>query len=237
MRIWTKSLTGNPSTFLTTSFRGGFKPPLTFQSTKSETNPMKPDFIFEVPPSKLRIFHFLLQQGLRLETPVGGSVQDFLVRQLGLNPEVIDEKIQTIFLNGKAVDDPGQAFLTDGASLALSGALPGLVGATMRRGGFYASLRNPITFQGGSGFQESKNGTIVVKLFNILLKDLGPRILENGFMIEESKLLDFLRGNESKLADECQIRDGDGIEIPYRNLLVAPSDEPGKYLFVKVGTR
>jgi hypothetical protein len=198
---------------------------------------MKPDLIFDVVPSKLRTFHFLLQQGLRVETPVGGSVQDFLIRQLGLNPEVIDEKIQTIFLNGKAVDDPGQAFLTDGASLALSGALPGLVGATMRRGGFYSSLRSPITFQGGPGFQGPQEGTIVLKLFNILLKDFGPRILENGFRIEESKLLDFLRWNEPKLADECQIRDGDGIEIPYRNLLIAPPDEPGKYLLVKVSAR
>jgi len=198
---------------------------------------MKPDFVFKVAPSKVRTFHFLLQQGLRIETPLGGSVQDFLVRQLGMDPEVIDEKIQTIFLNGKVVDDPVQAFLTDGALLALSGALPGLVGATMRRGGFYSSLRNSITFQGGAGIQGPKNGRIVLKLFNILLQDLGPRILENGFMIEESKLLDFLRRNESKLADECQIRDGDGIEIPYRNLLIACSEELGKYLFVKVVAR
>ena len=198
---------------------------------------MKPDFVFDVAPSKLRIFHFLLQQGLRIETPVGGSVQDFLIRQLGLNPEVIDEKIQTIFLNGKAVDDPNQAFLTDGASLALSGALPGLVGATMRRGGFYASLRNPITFQGGTAFQGSQKGKIVLKLFNILLKDLGPRILEKGFMIEESKLLDFLRRNESDLADECQIRDGEGSELPYRNLLIAPPEKPEHYLSVKVISR
>jgi hypothetical protein len=204
---------------------------------KPEILPMKPDFIFTVAPSKLRAFHFLLQQGLQIETPVGDSVQDFLVRQLGLNPEVIDEKIQTIFLNGKAVDDPGQAYLTDGASLALSGALPGLVGATMRRGGFYASLRDPITFQGGPGFQGSQKGKIVLKLFNILLKDIGPRILENGFMIEKSKLLDFLRGNESKIAGECQIRDGEGNEIPYRDLLIARSEEPGKYLSVKVITR
>jgi len=199
--------------------------------------PMKPDFVFTVAPSKVKTFHFLLQQGLRIETPLGGSVQDFLVRQLGMDPEVIDEKIQTIFLNGKVVDDPVQAFLTDGALLALSGALPGLVGATMRRGGFYASLRDPITFQGGPGFQGSQKGAIVLKLFNILLKDLGPQILENGFMIEESKLLDFLRGNESKLADECQIRDGDGIEIPFRDLLIARSAEPGKFLFVKVVAR
>jgi hypothetical protein len=198
---------------------------------------MKPDFILSVAPAELRIFHFLLQQGLRIETPVGGSVQDFLVQQLGLNPEVIDEKIQTIFLNGKAVDDPGQAFLTDGAFLALSGALPGLVGATMRRGGFYSSLRNSITLQGGTRTEGSTKGNIVLKLFNILLEDLGEQILEKGFMIEQSKLLDFLRRNESKLADECQIRDGDGIEIPYRNLLTGLSEEPGKYLFVKVVVR
>jgi len=193
-----------------------------------------PDFVFSIAPSKLKTFHFLLQQGLQIETPLGGSLQDFLVLHLGLNPEVIQEKIQTIFLNGKVVDDPVQAFLTDGALLALSGALPGLVGATLRRGGFYSSLRNSITFQGGTGFQGSQKGAILLKLFNILLQDLGPRILENGFMIAQSKLLDFLRRNESKLADECQIRDRDGIEIPYRNFLIAPSDEPGKDLFVKV---
>jgi hypothetical protein len=199
--------------------------------------PGKPDFVLSVVPSKARTFHFLLQQGLRIETPLGGSVQDFLLRQLGLDPKVIDEKIQTIFLNGKAVDDPAQAFLTAGASLALSGALPGLVGATMRRGGYYASLRNPITFQGGPGVQGSQKGKIVLKLFNLLLQDLGTQILENGFMIEESNLLDFLRRNESKLADECQIRDGGGSEIPYRNLLTALSEEPGKELSLKVITR
>ena len=198
---------------------------------------MKPDFVFNVAPSELRTFHFLLQQGLRIETPLGGSVQDFLVRQLGLNPEVIEEKIQTIFLNGKALDDPGRAFLTDGVSLALSGALPGLVGATMRRGGFYSSLRDPITFQGGTGFQGPQKGKILLKVFNILVKDLGHRILEMGFMIKQSELRDFLRRNESKLEDECQIRDGDGVEIPYRNLLIASSDESGKDIFVKVISR
>jgi hypothetical protein len=195
---------------------------------------MKPNFIFDVTPAKRKTFHFLLQQGLRIETPLGSSIQDFLVGRLGLTPEVIDEKIQTIFLNGKVVDDPGQAFLTDGAFLALSGALPGLVGATLRRGGFYSSFRHSITLQGGTRTGGSQKGSIVLKLFNILLEDLGDQILEKGFMIEQSKLLDFLRRNEATLGEECQIRDVDGIEIPYRRLLITPSDEPGKDLFVQV---
>ena len=67
---------------------------------------MKSELVFKVAPSMLRTFHFLLQQGLRIETTVGVSVPELLIRHLGLNPELIEEKIQTIFLNGKAVDDP-----------------------------------------------------------------------------------------------------------------------------------
>jgi hypothetical protein len=193
-----------------------------------------PDFVFSVAPSKLKTFHFLLQQGLQIETPLGGSLQDFLVSQLGLPPEVIQEKIQTIFLNGKVVDDPVQALLSDGALLALSGALPGLVGATMRRGGFYSSLRNSITFQGGTGFQGPQKGRIGLKLFNVLLQDLGPRILENGFSIEESKLLDFLRRNESELSEGVQIKTAEGRNLSFRDLLDSSTDDPGKNLFVQV---
>jgi hypothetical protein len=193
-----------------------------------------PDFVFSVVPSKLKIFHILLQQGLQIETPLGGSLQDFLVSQLGLPPEVIQEKIQTIFLNGKVVDDPVQALLSDGALLALSGALPGLVGATMRRGGFYSALRNSITFQGGTGFQGPQKGRIVLKLFNILLQDLGPQILENGFTIEESKLLDFLRRNEPELSEGVQVKTAEGRNLSFRDLLDSSTDDPGKNLFVQV---
>ena len=90
-------------------------------------------------------FFLLLQRGVRLRRRVGCSVEVFLKDELGVGPGTI-EKIQSIILDGKAVDDIGSAVIHDGSTLALSAALPGLVGATLRRGGRYASFRSGITY-------------------------------------------------------------------------------------------
>lgn len=198
---------------------------------------MIPDLTFQVPPSHLKHFHFLLQQGIRLRTTVGESVRDFLFHRLELTPRDVDEKVQTVFLNGKAVDDLDQAFITDGSSLALSGALPGLVGATMRRGGFYSSLRNPIKYQDEKGKEVLREGTVNLKLFNILLKDLAPQVLSRGFLIAHSQLRDFLKRNETELGADCLILRPDGSERTCRDGLSDLADDPGQFLFSKVITR
>lgn len=54
---------------------------------------------------------------------------------LGLPHFYVEERIQTLLLNGLAVDDPDTAVLESGARLALSAAMPGVLGATLRRGG------------------------------------------------------------------------------------------------------
>jgi len=185
----------------------------------------------------MKHFHFLLQQGIRLRATVGGSVRDFLLQQLALTPGDVEEKVQTIFLNGKAVDDLDQAFITDGASLALSGALPGLVGATMRRGGFYSSLRNPINYRVEKGDEPRREGTIALKLFNILLKDLAPRVLAQGFLIKSSTLRDFLKRNETELGDNCLIRYRDGSEWTCRLGLTRLPEDPDQFLSATVVPR
>jgi hypothetical protein len=198
---------------------------------------MKPDLTFLVPASHLNHFHFLLQQGIRLRTTVGENVRDFLLHRLKLPPRDVEEKVQTVFLNGKAVDDLDQAFITDGATLALSGALPGLVGATMRRGGFYSSLRNPIKYRDEKGKESLREGTVDLKLFNILLKDLAPQVLSQGFLIAHSKLRDFLKRNETELGADCVILRRDGSERTCRDGLVDLANDPGQFLFSKVITR
>src|SRR5208283_5655020 len=88
-------------------------------------------------------FFLLLQQGVMLWTRVGCSVQVFLSEEIGAGQDTID-KIQSIFLDGRPVDDLDAAMIKDGAVLALSAAMPGLAGATLRRGGTYSSFRNAI---------------------------------------------------------------------------------------------
>jgi len=125
----------------------------------------------------------LLQAGVVLEVTVGCSVRELLGRQLGIDDEVQHRRISTIFLNHRVVDDPAGALIGDGDMLALSGAMPGLVGATMRRGGPLAALRDGISHQNPPRPPAVRRGRIRLKLFNLLLPELAPRILRRGILL------------------------------------------------------
>src|SRR5208337_633377 len=108
-------------------------------------------------------FFTLLQQGVMLRTRVGCSILVFLREEIGAGQGTID-KIQSIFLDGSPVDDLNAATIKDGSVLALSAAMPGLVGATLRRGGLLSSFRNTITYHEDSAHCASGEGFIQIKL-------------------------------------------------------------------------
>ena len=72
-------------------------------------------------------FFQFLQKGVRVEANTGCSVKRFLCDQLHMNPDYIEERVQTCFLDGKAVDDIETAMIRQGSTLTLSGAMPGLL--------------------------------------------------------------------------------------------------------------
>jgi hypothetical protein len=138
-------------------------------------------------------FFTLLQRGFGLKTRVGISVKTALTQEFGLDAEQL-EKIQTVFLDGKAVDDLESSIIMDSSVLALSAAMPGLVGATLRRGSFYAAMRSHITSAGAGTLHMAgpKEGRVTLKLFNLLIKELGPILLEKGILVEKNALQSFL---------------------------------------------
>jgi hypothetical protein len=142
--------------------------------------------------SRMTPLFLILQQGFLLRVHVGCSLNMFLTEQIGLSPEYIMEKIQTIFLDGRPVDDLHGAIIKDGSSVALSAAMPGLVGAAMRRGGIYSTLRDSITYQETGNQGVLREGTVHIKLFNLLMKDLGPRFLKQGILLPVSDFADFI---------------------------------------------
>lgn len=139
-----------------------------------------------------RCFPFL-QEGFLVQIPGGGSIRTALCRDLGLKPEYLEGRIQTIFLNGKPVDDVDAAVVAAGDTLALSAAMPGLVGATMRRGGFFAGLRASISHQGGTEVGSQEACLVRLKLFNLLIGELGPIFLERGLLLQAAGLGAFLQ--------------------------------------------
>ncbi len=144
-------------------------------------------------------FGFIFQEGFFYACDVGRSLEDFLIRQLGLSQEFLDERVSTIFLDGRCVDDLTSAVIRNGSVVALSSGLPGLAGATLRRAGPYASMREAISHHVGKEVTAQGQGEITVKLFNLLMVFLGPVFLGRGIEVEGRIFGLFLRSAGSSL--------------------------------------
>jgi hypothetical protein len=145
-----------------------------------------------------------LREGVELEGKVGCSAKAFLCDQYGLSPEYLDKSIQTVFLDGKAVDDIDSAMLSSGSRLALSASMPGLAGATLRKGGFFAGLRSQISFTKGTKPLSKGRGRIVLKLFNRVAEELGPSFLEKGVWIKGRALGQFFLSQSEDFWAGCK---------------------------------
>jgi len=143
-------------------------------------------------PEHLSCLFPLLQQGFNVRARVGCGIRELLCSQFGIDPDYLKQRITTIFLNSKPVDDSDATRVADGATLALSAAMPGLVGATMRRGGYYAAMRGGITHHESSAGAEEKYGEIRIKLFNLLMAELGPGFLQQGIIVSTAALANLL---------------------------------------------
>jgi hypothetical protein len=146
----------------------------------------------------------ILQDGFMVRALVGRSIGEFLREQYGLSGEYIAKRISTIFLDGEPVDDIDAATLRDGSTLALSGAMPGLVGAVMRSGSYYASFRYSITHRDSGKTVKEEEGVIRVKLFNIIMSELGADFLRRGIYLNAIALRDFLSGQGDDFWQGCR---------------------------------
>jgi hypothetical protein len=144
----------------------------------------------------------LLEHGFKVKIAASLSIRDLLCQDFGVSAEYVDNRIQTIFLDGKPVDNVDTAWVKNGSRLALSAAMPGLVGATFRKGGFYASFRDTISYTKKDNSASKGSGEIVLKLFNIIAKELGPELLEKGIRIEGNAFRNFVLRNSADLKTE-----------------------------------
>ena len=172
-----------------------------------------PRLAFMVNEPLVAQFFLLLQQGVLIRRRVDGSIDTFLRKELGADPATI-EKIQSIVLDGKPVDDIASALVHDGSVLALSAAMPGVVGATLRRGGAYASLRSGITYHEAGKACMAGEGWVTLKVFNLLMAELGPGLLRQGVLVKTTVLTEMLAERVEELQQGCSVTlDGKPIDI------------------------
>ncbi len=132
----------------------------------------------------------LLQAGFLVSARIGLSARSFMRDILRFEDEYIEGAVSTVFIDSKPVDDIDAAVVVDGSLLALSAAMPGLVGAVMRRKSPYSSFRKAISYSSplaGPKAEGRGEGLVRVKLFNSVMRDRGRDLLSRGILVAEAQ--------------------------------------------------
>jgi len=204
--------------------------PPTFQ--KPIRNLATQDLSIVVNSNLIPFFFQLLGQGFMVNAPANCSVREMICDQLGIPGDYLEESIQTLFLNGNVVDDLDSCIIKEDSTLALSGAMPGLAGATFRRGGFYASFRSQISYNENPSRVDEGNHWVVLKFFNLIVRELGPAFLEKGIWMEGEKLHKFLTRNSEELRMRGSLSDLNGKPVDINSLQKV--DWKTKLIFLQV---
>ena len=157
----------------------------------TELSPIVPEFetlSLLLASDQLGIFFPILQKGVMVPATVGCTLKSLLCDQFAIPADYVSDRITTIFVDNCPVDDLDRTVIQDGSRVTLSAAMPGLVGATMRRGGYYAALRQGISHVLESGKASNECGIVRLKLFNLLLAELGSLVLARGLLLESVEL-------------------------------------------------
>ena len=162
-------------------------------SAETAINDSGRHLFLQLKPKFIPMFFQLLGQGFSVDVQTGATVKDLLCKQLGIQEDYLAKRISTIFLNSKVVDDVNSTIVNEGAILALSGAMPGLVGATLRSGGFYAAMRSQISYDESKLTSLRGSAPITLKMLNLVVKDLGPIFLQRGIWLKSENLQEFIK--------------------------------------------
>lgn len=146
----------------------------------------------------------MLQKGFIVNALLGQSIKTLLCEDIKLSEDYVEERIQTVFLNGKAVDDINTSLVSDGAVIALSAAMPGLVGAAFRKSGTYSSLRRQVSEKSDSISISKKEGKLTIKLFNLIAKEIGPLFLGRGIYVKGEEIGDLLTSGSETFFKMCK---------------------------------
>lgn len=185
-------------------------------------HPAPPLLTITLPENKIAALASLLQHGILylIEQPV--ILGDFLLALPGFSQKYLEERVQTIFINGVAVDS-FNAVLAPGTTVALSAAMPGLAGAIFRRQGLHGSLRSQVVKAGAAGAGEP--GFVKVKFFNHIAIDRVCDLLAAGALVEGRALYDFSAWRKDIFQAPAQLR-FDREDITYTSMLEIVEKHP-----------
>jgi hypothetical protein len=181
----------------------------------------------------LRSLCLLTGGGFQVGIGAACTLRELLCGQMGIAPAYLESRIQTMFLNHKAVDDPKAAMVTAGSTIGLSGAMPGIAGAMLRKGSRLSSMRRPISHVTQDNQPPTRQaGDVTVRLFNVLQEELGPSLLAQGIRITGAAFTDFLGRQTTTIHSVVRTAEMDSRTVPVAALYATDWTERDVHLQV-----
>ncbi len=178
------------------------------------------------------IFFQLLGHGFSMNVQTGCSVKELLCQQFRIPEDYLDERIKTIFLDAKVVDDASSAIVNDGSTFLFqvpcraSSELFCEVEAFM----LPCAARFPMI---KTKPLHERAGKITLKLLNLVVKELGPAFLEQGIWFNGEKLQEFIKYHLGELKSGGAASELNGELIDINNLLELDWDDKTVFLQVR----
>ena len=171
------------------------------------------------------------------------SVRDFMVQALGLDPDYVEGRVATVFLDGRAVDDLDEQRLRPGACLSLSAAMPGVAGIVMRRSSPFKRMRALELLKDENVFEDKErqegvaSGVVEIKLFNFIAVEGGPVLLARGLGLTARRLASVLGDTDFVSGVLRAEMDGAAMDPAALAGALVPilAAEPGAVLLVTAG--
>ncbi|MFW6428627.1 MAG: hypothetical protein ACOCY3_01920 [Desulfosalsimonas sp.] len=182
-----------------------------------------------IPAGLSRLMRLLVSRGIKLEAAAGMPVKKFLKQVLPASDDFLENRIQTIFMDGRAVDDTEQTQINASCTIALSAAMPGVFGAAFRKKGIYSGMRAGYTQNPNTDKKNFKEKTVPVtlKCFNQVAEDLGDALLGRGVNMDIKEFEKFWGLQQEVLEKNC-------VQVEINGSRVSASAVPG-FLAGKTG--
>lgn len=153
-------------------------------------------------PEALMALTPLIREGVCVSISAGRSLRQTLTMDLGIGAQCVEERIQTVFLDGSPVDDIDTDFARPGSTLALAGAMPGVAGIAMRRGSPVGVFREGVTHHAAKELPSSAIPLrVTLKLFNSVAVECLAQVLAHGVELRSGRLAELLTDNPQALAE------------------------------------
>src|SRR5208337_5275919 len=148
-----------------------------------------------------------------------GSTMAQVLDAAGFSRKYLEERVQTVFLDGSAIDDPDSEIVRGGCVIALSAAMPGLAGAILRKGSPISALRSKTSAQTSLDSTDVAIETLQLKLFNRVAEEMGPELLHRGILLKRPDFENFIASRPGLLEEAVLEAELDGVTVPPAGLL------------------